>query len=337
MTKDRNPLNNLHMPYARYFPDGAEKPDLVQPTRPNERPAQGYVAYNPDLHKGKMKCPHCDIRADFTNGSGATIAGDNLWGSRPHMRKQPSLPHEESCILPLLENKKNTVYDPAAGYRIHLKGPWSQANDGLRDAPLYERGQDFKIRIRDTRLAGMQPVKVESVQELIRLIRLADPARLKQSLFINRQTIVPYEDFIVRYDEQSGHESFRNLVKRLRNGVSHPVLMEMRMYRPVNSHLAAAEAIHIDQPDRKGRHHDIVPYVHLNDTVIDAMPSRGLYLVMGTPALFAEPTARKVEHIIEMNVTSVNQVAQAELSALERQAEAHQIALAIRRMTRQPG
>lgn len=330
------PVDTLHIPEARFIENG--RTVLVQPALEGEPLRPGRVAYDENKHRMKLLCPHCDVRVDFNKGSGAGICGNNLAGARPHFKKAPKMAHGEDCILPLREAREghHHSFDPDKGYRINLNvSGWPSLEFNERARP-YERAQGGKIIINDERLMDRERFKAQSVEDFLKFIRRGEFGRLRDSLVVHGSAVMPWENFMIRYDKKTGHERFRQLADRLLRGASHPVLMEVRFYNaPASDKVAQSERIFYRRDD-KDRAHFIVPRVYLDSNrVADSFPVRGSYLVMGVPRIKTIEEPGRVIHFLNLSLKEPGHTAQFNIRDVLLEANAN----ALKRRTRmmQPG
>lgn len=294
MTKKLHSIDTLHISEARLIGEDG-KVTFVQPALEGEYLRPGRVAYDKDIHYKKLVCSHCNVRVDFNKGAGVNSGGANLRGSRPHFKKAPKQDHELSCDLPKLgPQHSDSEIDTSIGFRIHLNADFNAPlNHGK---PVYERGQGGKVVANDDRLKpaektidlGQGQTKtinvyretlvVRNVNDIVNLMRRGELKRLKDSLVVNNVAL-PWNRFAIL-----GENRLRNLVHRLRNGASHPVILKVGVYQPADGNYAESAKVFFERTEKGASF--IIPRIYMDgaDTV-DAFPARGEYLVLGLPRL----------------------------------------------------
>lgn len=311
--------HSLKIPEAEaILPDGTV--ELVQPPRTNLRP--GRVFYEAARHKGHLQCPDCAVKLHYNPGS-PTIGGNNLNGQRPHFRRAGGALHELFCALAKEDGAgEASVYDKDQGFKIHLNFPrFSTLYRG--HSAVYRRAENNKLMMHPS-LADMQPKSVRSVEDIVRLIRNADPKRLARSKVVYQDHILSWSKFFIRHARNQNEARFENLFEDLRAGYSYPVLMECKIGEQEFGDRAGpvvfAAPASLGEDRYLKRLNFAVPRIHLDNAhdekVRGAIEKPGSYLVFGFPRLSTEQYGWVRHQILDMKVRDASQIAPVDLDQL---------------------
>lgn len=320
-------MADVRMDKARYIdPDGREQ--IVQASYQPLR--EGNVYYNKDLHKGHLKCLFCDAAVKHREGN-AAICGSNFNGGRDHFCINAKQNHEDHCEWPESSQSQShdSHYDDSRGYKIHLNVTGFMEQFNAESGRLYSRGADGKIIINDPDLKGRRPESVNSIEDIVRLIKRGDFDRLNKSVVVYHEHVLPWESFFIRYSRNSKgqHDRFVDLIERLEQKKSQPCLMEFNLKSGIWSQsgssqapCARSNAIFYGRDDG-GHKHFILPRVYLdNYDVSHAMEEAGHYLVLGNARGRVVENAGSVAHFINISVTDRRQVVAANVNELAHRA-----------------
>lgn len=321
MTKD------LRMPETRVRD---EKGNSTAVMLPGAKLRDGAIYYAPE-HKGHLLCPHCDAKAHFNKGA-LSVCGDNLPGVQAHFKTNPGQVHAEDCILPLRldEGRNPREYDLTRGYRIHLNLGWI-ANEFNSRARLFHRDADGRILFTDPDLAAREPYTVKSAADLVRLMKRGHYARLRDSVIVHRDQIIPWSDFFIRYNHAQApahsrtvaEPRFIRLVERLLDQDGRailPVLMEVKLQKPVEVEEGQKSACGRSKAilwryegERTSRcAHFIQPRIYLDNVtdpaVAGALPKAGSYLVLGAVRLSTHKSWDRVMHFLNLSIRRADQI-----------------------------
>lgn len=325
-------MAEVRMDEARYFEGGKEGEEdklvVVQARVPGTELRPGNVYYEAAKHHGGLSCRFCDAAVHHSKGS-RTICGDNLVGQSPHFRTNPGVEHSGDCKWPerakQLENTRH--YNPEKGYKIHLNtsGFAAQFNDDA--GQVYERDEDRRIVTLNQDLFDREPRSIKALADLMKLIKEGNYGRLNDSVVVHHDHVLPWRDFMVRYDHgrESGQKRFRALIERIREHGPQPCMMEFNVASGVTpdlfGHVKAVKSATIDLgTNRNGQFEQIFPRLYVksrfNTLVTHGFMDKGAYLVMGYANLKSYEDERSARHILSMDVTAPEQFAHRDLASL---------------------
>lgn len=284
-------MTEAYMPVAR-FTNALGQTELVQPDGTMPRGANKLYSAH---HKGRLTCEFCEAAVHHNRGSDMICGG--LPGPRPHFKTNPGQSHGDGCLLPLRAEiaHGSTEYDLTKGYRIHLNTA-RHSHLFNRASGLYGRGEGGKIILRNPDLEGREPFAIRDLHDLVRLMARGEPERLRDSVVIQHDKIVPWNEFLVRYS-RNGHAEQRyiNLMSRLAAGQSQPVVLEIETARAVPFKYRHHDPVAVQSRqifvgrDDHGKPTFLIPRIYLDNkrspAVMDAMAKPDRYLVLGHPRL----------------------------------------------------
>ena len=316
-------MADIKMDEARFIDPVSGVAQVVQLPGTRLRGANSH--YIGALHKGFLTCRFCDAAVHYHAGR-ERIAGDNLNGQTHHFHTNPGQEHSADCSWPDIHERaeKSTVYDDHKGYKIHLNIPGLGGLFRRRSGKVYTRDEDKKIISLVPDLNARRPKSVATLSDMIELIKRGDFDRLKESVVVHHDHIVPWDRFLVRHDYggETGQQRFGKLIRSLQQGTTGPCLMEVfndkaghkgnrRMSRPVHWY-----------NDEHGREHVIVPTLWLEDRALYPLMNReGRFLALGYPRHHAQAAGSdKVIHYLNLSIRDPQQLAAASLRQIAREA-----------------
>ncbi len=220
-----------------------------------ERPRSGVldqsaIFYNPDVHKGHIVCPDCEV-AGMIHIDAYTQGGNNIQ-VRNHFKKANGAAHANGCISDLRAEEGS---DPSPDDKDYSKGPVIFLNTLHRNAreaffnsasgqrefkpSLVIRDEEGKIRLTNADLADRERFTAKTPADLFRIMKRLSPERLKDAQIIHGDTATAWRKFLIRHSKPSdgpqcsGRGSFNAgtfarfiaLADDLLHGERHPVML----------------------------------------------------------------------------------------------------------------
>lgn len=319
-------MSQFLMPVARSLTD-SHGLEHVQPKGHFIRP--GHVAYYEPLHKGHMQCLSCDTPVYHRTGSPVVAGGHK--GRKAHFVTFPNQDHEDRCDLPR-ERHGRTVYDETRGYRIHINLP-DYSDLFNRQAGPYERDEKGRLSLKDKSLASRRPYAVSDIEDVLKLIRSGDYARLKDSVIMlaDREQPLPWNKFLIRLSRNGGaHSRHLALMDRVLSKLYQPAVIEIEIANRTNpgkyewkAGKLSAQSKAIFAGRSGGKAEWLVPRVWLDnpdDTRVQyALCDPGRYLVLGIPRVSTFNGTR----FLDIKVTDHRQIARVDFDDLIKKGESN--------------
>ncbi len=319
-------MPNIWMDEARYVTE--EEEQIVQ--LPGTALRDDNTHYDALTQKGALKCRFCDASVHFHAGS-KSICGDNLVGPSAHFHTNRGQQHAADCGWParMQARAAESKYNDAKGYKIHLNTTGYPAQFNERAGQVYDRGDDKKIITLDKDLVDRRPRSVADIRDMIDLMKPSDAARLRDSVVVHHDHVLPWDKFFVRYNRKEGGQQgrFIDLVERLRTRKIQPCMMEFNLASGVwpkdlfSRERKGARSAPIEAGyDAGGRRVVIQPTAWLdnpdNTLVSRGMSEAGRYLVMGYARLKTVEQPGLVTHYVNISVEDPKQLARLDVASL---------------------
>jgi hypothetical protein len=318
---------SLLMPFARFKSETGD----VQYVRPQGHFLQnGQTVYYEALHKNHLECPCCDT--PVLHRKAAPVIASGHKGFPAFFATFPRRDHEDSCPLPR-EKHDRKIYDQSRGYRIHVNLP-DYSDLFNHAAGPYERDENNRLRLKDQMLATRQPKAVSGIEDVVKLIRSGDFARLKDSVVMlaDREQPLSWNQFLIRLSTNGGtHNRHLALMDRALSKLYQPAVVEIEITDKTwpNKHewragklSAQSKPIFAGRFDNKAEW--LIPRIWLDnpkDTRVQyALCDPGHYLVLGIPRVskFFGQT-----RFLDISVTDHRQVMQVDFDSLIKQGESN--------------
>lgn len=297
---------------------GDEEParQIIQARITGEALKPGNVYYDANTHQGHLTCRYCDAVVTHVKET-PSIAGDNLGGSSAHFRSLST--HDSSCSWEIKPGSKaKSKIDKTKGYKFHWNSLARPTRSRRSVGHVYVRGEDHKIQTLVADLSDRQSKNFSSLDELVTEIIKSDLLRLKDSVVVRHNHIIPWDEFLVRYQRPNEVVNrFAQLANALQITRSRPALVEIFNTEAVNPSsrsrqgLCAVSREVFLYEDHAGRPNYLIPKVWLDSREVEnAMRTKGSYLILGQARLGRESHEMpdRVNHFLNISVASQGQI-----------------------------
>ncbi len=297
-----------------------------------------WVLYDEKIHKRNLICDDCTAEVHFCHAV-PYKGGDNLPGSCAHFATNPGQVHDAhdcevgfiNAQLPPKDPKPEI--DKTLGYRLNLNRfqPDSEAGKAFARwaSGPYTRESSTKTRFKEGAedLRRMQTYSADCVADLVKFMRNKDPQRVAKSLVIHKGFEIPWDEFLITYNDASLLEErdthFKNLVQTMidKKQTYRPVLMQMIVHTDVPlKHFEERRAISskpvlVSRDDKTHAPTWILPrvYIDMEDAGTHRdFAEKGSYLALGYLRLTSVVEASETHHNLFLSVKDINQITKAD-------------------------
>lgn len=307
---------------------------------PSKAPFSAIPAFDPKAHRGKALCPNTRCSAKLTFYKAAqTVAGGEA-GYPAHFKLKAGSAHIANCPY---EGEKHEdtgasrEVDYTKGYRIHYNPPKITQYFMAASGPIIARGPDGHFECRDPDMADREVLHARNVAEFERLLRNADPARMRDSYILHAQGKFPFMEFLVRTPVLDGKPSYKRwigLAERLLEGKAQPAMIVFEFDRK-HATTTRGNWTHVDIPL-----HSFVMKHPKTDEMIVVQP----HIILNKPGVFelgqqpseymafGIPTIKRLDprytrgpmpvYALDMIVNTRSAIAESDIGAYGRQAKA---------------
>lgn len=297
--------------------------------------------YRAHEHKGHLICPCCPAKVNFAPAR-ESKGGGNLSGNVAHFRTNPGQSHADDCAIgrkrELAEHDTDeSAVDKTRGFRINLN---TFNAETVRDLNLtrrfntasgpYERESATKVRIKEQAqdLKHLESYAAEGVEDLIAFLKSKDFDRIKDSVIIHRDFVIPWKHFMLSYgggnDRESRNAKFKNFASYMldRGLKAAPVLMEVITNKPYyrstlkENPAVKSTSIPISRDQRTQQISWLLPRIYLDNlktTHFDFIFDKpGKYLVLGMARVHKDGS----NVYLSVSVTDPRQIKAADLAEI---------------------
>lgn len=321
-------------------PDPVSGSSVVQVRGIGLEPGAQY--YDPQYHKGKLCCAYCDARVHFNHGS-TSVAG-SFAGRDPYFATNPGQVHKD-CLWDFHEPSHSRQFiDPAKGYRIHLNV--QEYKDVFNErSGAYTRDSKGRLKLSDERLAGMEPLSVHSVNDLVKLLEKGRFDRINKSVVIFRNQVIEWDQFCIHHKRPERIFDLLNRASQSKDFRAPYALIEIRTDK---SHafdgfergglVVPSKPILMAERGARGLSQEIRLSAEINNRhnsyVMESFSyGEGSYFVLGLVRHKIYQGDMKIIHYLNVTVTDAAQVAKVDLNAIAQKGKQN----ALRREARKVG
>lgn len=314
------------MSKARYVSPHTGEVSVVQ-TR-GTKLENGADYYMPAVHKGHLKCFHCDTKVHHRVGPHA-LGGNTADGHDDHFATNPNQKHGDDCKWEFPEAWHSDIqYDPEKGFRIHINVPVFHPDALRKVGGTYNRvaGSPGIIRTNDESLRTKEPKSIGSADDIIDLIRKADIKRLSDSVVIFRNEKRKWSEFSLRRGTPSRYlDRINEMQHKIGDGAEAPVTFglfevntDKEYYFPSRMKNADKKvkslAINLEERDFRGKPQNVIVSLDLSGChdarALVAFEGRDRsFMVLGNAVYTRHQTDTRTNHYFNIKITSVDQIA----------------------------
>ncbi len=283
------------------------------------------VRYDPLVHKGHLKCPHCEADIRFREGS-VSVRGSSEAGRRGHFALFPGGHHDAGCeVEKSPQYRRPLPIDKTKGFRIHINT--SGYSDVFNEkSGVYDGGSlPPELRVRE-------PISIKSAAELVTLLERAHARgefdRINGSIVIFRNKSLSWQEFLVRPD-RTGNGRVAALVDRLESPDSpHICAIVLDNQTPKQFSWDDREIefrdVYMKRGHRRERARLFVSIPDARNTILNtAFSEAGSYLVLGMPTMRSYDTKKGPVHFLNIKVDRLDALTPFNPASLRKAAPEH--------------